>query len=108
MENSRRASFARKNAAVWTRFVPRCGAPLTWVPTTNSMRAGRLAMTRGLSRSIDRRSALASTLLGESNSDVVEGVTTGHAPRLGRGSRRLEQMKSSRAVAESGATKTGS
>jgi hypothetical protein len=69
MENSRREIFASRNAAVCTKLVPRCGAPLIWVPTTNSIRAGRVERTRGRRMSIERSSALASTLFGERSSD---------------------------------------
>jgi hypothetical protein len=39
------------------------------VPTTNSIRAGRAAKTRGRRMSIERSSAFAKTLFGESSRD---------------------------------------
>jgi hypothetical protein len=63
----------------------------------------------GRRMSIERSSALARILLGDSSSDGFPvRLNSGHAPRLGLGRRRLAQMKSSRALAESGATNTGS
>ncbi|MCP2271028.1 hypothetical protein LV75_003540 [Actinokineospora diospyrosa] len=108
VENSRRAIFASRNAAVCTRFVPRCGAPLICVPTTNSIRFGRAARTRGRSRSTERSSAFARMLFGEmSSAGFPVRDKDVHAPRPGLGRRRLAQMKSSRAAAESAATNTG-
>jgi len=85
---------------------------LICVPTTNSIRDGREASTRGRSRSIERSSALASTLFGETSSPGVPGLLLrDNAITLlgfGLGRRRFAQMKSSRAAAASAGTNTGS
>jgi hypothetical protein len=54
-------------------LVPRCGAPLIWVPTTNTIRSGRTAWTLGRIMSTDRSRALASTLLGDSGRGGASG-----------------------------------
>ncbi|MEV4170646.1 hypothetical protein [Nonomuraea sp. NPDC049709] len=57
-------ALASRNAAVCTSEVPRCAAPLIWVPTQKATRSGLVACSRGRTMSTARSIALARTLFG--------------------------------------------
>ncbi len=75
--NRSRTRAAAAKVSDCTSDVPRWGTPLIWVPTENTMLAGRLISKRGVRMSVTALSALASTVFGETGCAVMLCSLTG-------------------------------